>query len=87
MRLQELHGNIQMSINSDLVPIYKQFRQAGVGLNHKLVATLGGDTMKEGGRRLGILRNDILVFDSEDQTSVLMDYCIYNLYKDGMNAV
>jgi len=76
-----------MSKNADLVPIYKRFRQAGVRLNNKLVESLDGDTMKEGGRRLGILRKDILVFDTEDQASVLMDYCIYNMYTDGLNAV
>ena len=37
--------------------------------------------MKEGARRLGILSNDDFVFDSEDQTNVLMDYCIYNVYQ------
>jgi hypothetical protein len=85
--LQELRGNFRMSNNADLVPVYKRFRQAGLLLGNKLVKSLDGETMKEGGRRLGILRNDVLVFGSEGQTSVLMDYCIYNMYQDGMNAV
>jgi hypothetical protein len=76
-----------MSKNADLVPIYNRFRQVGVPLNHRLVKILDGETMKEGGRRLGILRNDILIFDSEDEAGVLMDYCIYNIYTDGLNAV
>ena len=76
-----------MSNNADLVPVYKRFRQAGLLLGNKLVQSLDGETLKEGGRRLGILRNDVLVFESEAQASVLMDYCIYNMYQDGMNAI
>ena len=84
---KKLRENVRMSNNADLVPVYKRFRQAGMILGVKLVQSLDGETMKEGGRRLGILRNDVLVFESEAQTSVLMDYCIYNTYKDGMNAI
>jgi SEC-C motif len=76
-----------MSKYAHLLPVYKRFRQAGVTLNLKLVKTLSHETLNEGGRRLGMLRKDTLVLDSEDQVSVLMDYCIYNMYKDGRNAV
>jgi hypothetical protein len=76
-----------MSKKADLLPTYKRLRQAGIVLNHKLVNLLDGDTITEGGQRLGILRDNVQLFDSESMTSVLMDYCIYNLYKDGMNAV
>jgi hypothetical protein len=43
--------------------------------------------LHEGGRKLGILRGGTLVFDTEDQTSVLMDYCIYDVRRNGRNAV
>jgi hypothetical protein len=45
------------------------------------------DTIHEGGRRLGILRKGVLVFETEDQSSVLMDYCIHYVYDRGLNAV
>ena len=39
------------------------------------------------GRKLGIMRDNTLVFASMDQTAVLMDYCIYDYRQEGCNAV
>jgi hypothetical protein len=64
-----------------------RLRQVSRSLGSKLVSTLGKEDLDEGGRRLGILRDGILVFGSEDETAILMDYCIYNVYRDGRNAV
>jgi len=43
--------------------------------------------LREGAKKLGILRGDTFVLDNEDETSVLMDYCIYDVYRKGRNAV
>ena len=59
----------------------------GVQVNHKLVQTLSKEALEEGGKKLGILQNGTFVFDNEDQTSILMDYCIHNVWIDGTNAV
>jgi hypothetical protein len=76
-----------MMTHADALPTYRRIRQVGVSLNHKLVKTLGRATMETAGKRLGIFRNGTLVFESEDETSVLMDYAIYNVRIDGQNAV
>jgi hypothetical protein len=76
-----------MSKHAELLPVYKRLRQAGLLLNQKLVKALATETLKEGARKLGILRNDIFVFDSEEESHVLMDYCIFNVYRDGLNAI
>ncbi len=55
--------------------------------NNRLVETLGKETLEEGGRRLGLFKKGIMVFGSEDESAVLMDFCIYNVYRDGRNAV
>ena len=68
-----------MTSHAEVLPVYRRFRQIGLQLNHKLVKTLSTEALNEGGRRLGILKNDTFVFDSEDETSVLMDYCIHNV--------
>ena len=75
-----------MTTHEHLLPVYLRLRQAGLRLNHKLVGTLSKEALHEGARRLGMLHGETLVFDSEDETSVLMDYCIYNLYSGGKNA-
>ena len=76
-----------MSRHAGLLPTYLQLRKIGMSLGHKLVRTLEKDVLEEGGMKLGILRNGVLVLDTEDQSSVLMDYCIHNVYRGGRNAV
>jgi hypothetical protein len=76
-----------MTQHADVLPVYLRSRQAMMPLSHKLVATLDKQDLDEGARRLGILKGDVMVFDSEDEAPVLMDYCIYNVYRDGRNAV
>lgn len=66
---------------------YKQLRQVGLALNNKLVATLSKDVLHEGGKQLGILKNNTLVFDTEDEVAVLMDYCLHDVRRKGMNAI
>ena len=76
-----------MSSHADVLPVYRRFRKVGLQLNQKLVKTLSKEVLHEGGRRLGILEQGTLVFDSEDEMSVLMDYCIHNVRIGGENAV
>jgi SEC-C motif len=76
-----------MTSHAVVLPVYKRFRQIGLQLNQKLVKMLSTEALREGGRRLGILKNGTFVFDSEDETSVLMDYCIHNVRTDGVSAV
>ena len=70
-----------------IVSRYKHLRAVGQKLNHKLVQRLSKDVLYEGGKKLGILQRSTLVFNSEDESSVLMDYCIYDVYRNGRNAV
>ncbi len=70
-----------------IVTRYKHLRAVGRTLNQKLVQRLSKDVLHEGGKKLGILQRGTLVFNSEDETSVLMDYCIYDVYRNGRNAV
>src|SRR5262249_53699167 len=83
---REKRANI-MSAHAHLVPTYLRLRKMGTALNHKLVQTLSKDVLDEGGRKLGILKKGTLVLGSEDELAVLMDYCIYNIYRGGRNAV
>jgi len=73
--------------HSELLPRYKQFRQVGLGLNNKLVKSLSREDLNEGGKKLGILRQGVLVFDTEDESSVLMDYCLHDVPRGGLNAI
>jgi len=71
----------------ELLAAYQRFRTIGRRLNSKLVEILDKEALDESGRRLGILRKGVLVFDSEDTVAVLMDYGIYHVRRGGLNAV
>lgn len=56
-------------------------------LNHRIIKTIPRQAYDEIGDALGIRRNGVLVFDSEDMTSVMMDCCLYDWYENGKNLV
>ncbi len=66
---------------------YQQLRATGRKLNRILLDWLPNNALKECGKRLGIYREDTLVFNSEDETSVLMEYCICDYRWDGQNVI
>ncbi|MEW6202565.1 MAG: SEC-C metal-binding domain-containing protein [bacterium] len=63
---------------NELISLYKHYRAKGMELNSVLVRELPKDILLSAGRALGIARGKTLVFESKDETSVLMDYCIYD---------
>jgi hypothetical protein len=83
-------GGISRSLATeyqDVLTRYQRFRPIRFRLNDELVRRLPRDVLDEGARKLGILRRGVFVFDNEDESSVLMDYCIYNVFRRGRNAV
>ena len=70
-----------------IVARYKRLREVGRQLNNRLVARLSKEILDEGGRKLGILQGGVFVFDSEDETAVLMDYCLYDVRLSGRNMI
>ena len=66
---------------------YRRLRVVQRGLHHELMKLLPKNALKECGMVLGIYKNDTLVFSSESETDVLMDYCIYDYRWDGRNVI
>jgi len=56
---------------------YKRFRETGMALNALLVKRLSRGDIRKCGKDIGLLVNGKLVFHSEHETSILMDYCIH----------
>ena len=71
----------------ELVARYQRLRAVCRNLNSAMVQRLARDVLFEGGRKLGLLKGDTFVFDSENEMSVLMDYCLYHVRRNGRNAV
>jgi SEC-C motif len=72
---------------TELLARYQQIRQIGLKLNHMLVERLDKSMLEEGARELDMLRGGVMVFDSEDMTSVLMDYCIHDVRRQGRTVI
>lgn len=66
---------------------YQGLRATSRDLNHRLVKKLTKAVIDEGGRKLGLLKRGTLVLNTEDELSVLMDYCIYNVRKKGRTTL
>ena len=80
-------ASTQITNRAEVLSRYMRLRAAGRKLNSKLTERLTKDVLHEGGKKLGILQRGTLVFNSEDETCVLMDYCIYDVRCQGRNAV
>ncbi len=62
-------------------------REVRFRLNNRLVKTIPKTALEECGRILGFFRKGVLFFETEDETSVLMDYCLFYPQPDGRNLV
>ncbi|HTU16899.1 MAG TPA: SEC-C metal-binding domain-containing protein [Gemmataceae bacterium] len=76
-----------MSSYLDLLTHYKRRRSTSMAVNHALVERLSREVLDEGGKKLGILKGNTLLLDSEDELAVLMDFCIHDVRRDGHTAV
>ena len=71
-----------------LIEKYETYRKIGMELNHKIMKScLDRDVLLKSARLLGIVRGDTLIFDSEDETSVLMDFALNEYRVNNKNAI
>ena len=67
---------------------YRKYRKIGLKLNHKIMdSCLERDVLMKSGRLLGIVRGGTFVFDSEDETSVLMDSALNDYRVNNKNTI
>ena len=66
---------------------YHRLRTLSRELNDRMVTTIPRQAYTDIGEALGIMRNGVLVFDSEDMTAVMADSCLYEWFQDGRNLV
>lgn len=66
---------------------YRQMRKVGLELNHGLSEYVSRAAIESTGKKLGMWWKGTLVFDNEDQASVLFDQAIHGFFTNGRNAV
>jgi hypothetical protein len=74
-------------VNTTLIRKYQTYRKIGRELNHKIIkACLDRDVVMKSARLLGITQGDTLIFDTEDEISVLMDFALneYQVNRDSI---
>ncbi len=74
-------------VQRELLAQYQRFRKVARELNRRLVDSVDREAIDEAGERLGILKQGIMVFDTEDMATVLMDFAVHHVFRDGKNAV
>jgi hypothetical protein len=75
------------SPTEEQLSLYRHLRSVQMGLNHVLTDTLPQDAVRECGMKLGIYRDNALIFGSQSEMDVLMDYCLYDYRWGGSNAI
>jgi hypothetical protein len=73
--------------SKDIVARYKRLRTICSGLHDEFVGRFPDDVIRAGAEKLGILHDGALLFQDENQMSVLMDYCVYDVFHNDRNAV
>jgi len=66
---------------------YLHLRALSVEIATKIMKTIPRRALDEIGDALGIMRDGVLVFESMDMSSVLMDCCLYDWFEGGRNVV
>lgn len=70
------------------VKTYKKYRKAGMKLIQKIMDTsLARDVVIASAKLLGIARGEVLIFDSEDESSVLMDFALNDYKVNNKNTI
>jgi hypothetical protein len=64
---------------------YRDYRHAAKHLNSRFIKSIKGHELQAAANSLGIMVRGVMVFDSEDETSVLMDRIIYDLRRGDKN--
>ena len=76
-----------MNENVELIQKYKFYRENGKVLNQKIIQQITRKTMLEAARALDIRKGGTLVFESEHEMDVLMDYIAYDFRYKGKNGL
>jgi len=67
---------------------YEVFRRASRDVIHKIIdECLKPDQLMKSAKLLGIVREDILVFNNEDETDILMDFALNEYKEDDKNII
>lgn len=80
-------ANVDVIDFKDMLLRYREVRSVSMVLQSELAKRLARGTLEQGGKNLGLFRGGKFITETNDQTVILMDHCIYDLHYGGRNAV
>ncbi len=66
---------------------YARLRGLARDLNHRIVQTIPREAIPQVAEAIGRLHGGVLVLGSEDESSVLMDCCLFDWIREGKNII
>lgn len=66
---------------------YRAIRQALSNLQNAAVRAIPNEVFETAGRQLGMLEGNDIYLNTRDESAVLVDHCIYDIRRDGMNVI
>jgi hypothetical protein len=66
---------------------YQRLRGLARDLNHRIIQTIPREAMHQIAEAIGVLHGGMLVLDSEDESNVLMDCCLFDWIQEGKNLI
>ena len=78
---------VDLQRREELLERYNSLRHVGRKMHLRMAELLDREEIHEAADRLGMLRGETIVLDTEDMISVVMDFALLHLRRDGQNAV
>jgi hypothetical protein len=72
--------NQQVISHADLKKDYLRLRATSRDLHSRIMKIVTSREMEASGRALGIMQKGVFVFETEDTTAVMMDYCFHDVH-------
>ncbi len=73
--------------DADKIRRYKHLRQVGLELNNAIVRATDPESFKEAAKAFGLLHGNVITLDTEDQISLVTDYCLHDIRRHGKNPL
>ncbi len=86
LTLDIMQNSIQLPTKKD-IEHYKNLREVGIQLHHKLFKILPREAILECAKKLGVAKFNKLIISSDEELAVLTDYCFFHYRKNKVNVI
>lgn len=77
---------VSSSEGDELLRTYRRLRNLLKDMNKDFIRRLPRNSLMECAKKLGLTKGKVMVFNSPDETSILLDYCLFNSRTGGKSV-